>query len=277
MARDDRRAGLIVVASLAGMMGCTILLGENRSFHEVDGSGGATTGSSSAGLGGSSSVGPAGSSSAGPVGSSSGRPASTPAFVQGSSTVPPSAQMTVTATYPSPQTAGHTNVVAIGWSDVTNLVSVVDSRGNTYEVAMPTYTANYLSQAVWYAPNVAAGANTVTVSFDAPTAYPDLRVLEYSGLHDAAPFDEGMQATGAAPPAATPALTTTVPNELLFVAGMAYDMFSDVGPGFTPRVFTSGGDIAADAVAASPGSYAAMPTIVGHSWLLQLVAFKPGP
>jgi hypothetical protein len=238
------RAGVGAVSLLGGTLGCTILLGENRSFHEVDG-------------------------------------AAVPAAVQETGAEPAGSQAAVTATYESPQTAGDTNILAVGWSDPTaNLVSVTDTLGNTYQPAMPTFAGNALSQAIWYAPNIAAaeaGANTVTVRFDTSTSYVDLRVVEYAGLLAAASFDTGVQATGATPPAATPALTTTVPSELLFAAGMAYDMFDGVGPAFTQRIISSGGDIAADAVPSSPGPYAAMPTLAHGAWLVQLAAFKPGP
>jgi hypothetical protein len=54
-----------------------------------------------------------------------------PQFVQAGSATPQTPQSSVSATYADPQTAGNTNIVAIGWNDVTaNIASVNDSRGN---------------------------------------------------------------------------------------------------------------------------------------------------
>jgi hypothetical protein len=234
------------------------------------GSGAATSVSSSAVTSASSSA--SASSSGGPT---------TPAFVQLSRATPQGNQTTVAATYKNPQTAGNTNILAIGWNDTTaSLASVKDSSGNTYQQATPTYTGQYMSQAIWYASNIAAaGANAdmVTVSFDMPAAYVDLRIVEYSGLqHAASSFDQLLPANGAMPPAATPMIATTIPNELLFVAGMSSNKFTGPGPKFTSRVVTQDGSMVADAVAVSTGSYDAMPTVMG-TWLLQLASFKPGP
>ena len=42
-----------------------------------------------------------------------------------------------------------------------------------------------LSQSIYYAPNIAGGSNTVTVTFNQAAAYPDMRILEYRGVTDA--------------------------------------------------------------------------------------------
>jgi len=78
-------------------------------------------------------------------------------------------------------------------------VRATDSAGNTYQLAVPTATGSGISQAIYYAPNIkaaAAGTNTVTATFDAPTLYVDLRALEYSGLDPVNPFDVGASASG---------------------------------------------------------------------------------
>src|ERR1700733_5740629 len=62
-----------------------------------------------------------------------------PAFVQVVAVQPQTNQTTVTVTYTKAQAAGDTNVLAIGWADVTsNITKVSDSSGNTYAVAAPT-------------------------------------------------------------------------------------------------------------------------------------------
>ena len=48
--------------------------------------------------------------------------------------------------------------------------------------AGPTTNAGNATQVIYYAQNIAAGANTVTVTFNTTVNYPDVRVLEYSGI-----------------------------------------------------------------------------------------------
>src|SRR5438270_75475 len=58
-------------------------------------------------------------------------------FVQGSDATPQSPQSTVSVTFTSAQTAGHLNVVVVGWNDTTAAVSsVTDSIGNAYTLAV---------------------------------------------------------------------------------------------------------------------------------------------
>ena len=148
-------------------------------------------------------------------GSSSG-PA-TPTFVQVNSATPQTNQSTVAVTYTGAQTAGNTNILAIGWNDATsNISSVSDSAGNIYQVAAPTARGTGLSQAIYYAKNIKAapaGGNTVTVIFNAAVRFADIRILEYSGLDTTNPFDKTASASGTAVTANSGnATTTTVPG-----------------------------------------------------------------
>jgi hypothetical protein len=143
-----------------------------------------------------------------------------------------------------------------------------------------TYRGNGLSQAIYYAANIAAaaGGNQVTVTFNQPTAYVDLRITEYSGLRQTNPFEAGVSATGNGSTASTASLTTTAPSELLFAAGMTGAVFTAAGSGYTSRVITApDGDTVEDAIAASAGDYAATAPLSGGTWLLQLAAFRPAP
>ena len=108
------------------------------------------------------------------------------AFVQVNAATPQTASASVPVTYPVAQTAGNLNIVAVGWNDTTSTVSSVsDSRGNIYTQAGTMTTGTALRQAIYYAKNIAAGSNTVTVMFNQAAAYVDVRILEYSGLdHD---------------------------------------------------------------------------------------------
>ena len=123
-----------------------------------------------------------------------------PALVQIKAATPQTNQSSVPVIYTSAQTAGNTNILAIGWNNATsNITSVTDSAGNTYQLAVPTARGTGMSQAIYYAPNIKAApaaTNTVTVTFNTATPYVDIRALEYSGLATTNPFDVGTSASG---------------------------------------------------------------------------------
>jgi chitodextrinase len=201
-----------------------------------------------------------------------------PAFVQVVAAQPQTNQTTVTVTYTKAQAAGDTDVLAIGWSDVTsNITKVSDSSGNTYAVAAPTVHGSATSQAIYYAPDIkaaAAGANTVTVTFNTAAAYVDLRASEYSGLNAMAPFDVAASATGSASTAASPSVTTSYSSELIFGAGDTSGVFSAAGAGFTKRIITNpDSDITEDKTVSAIGSYNATGKQSG-AWVMQVAAFK---
>ncbi len=121
-------------------------------------------------------------------------------FVQVNAALPTSASQ-VAAVYTGAQTAGDLNVVIVGWNDTAATVtSLTDTKGNMYALAVgPTLLSGSLSQSIYYAKNItaaAAGANTVTVKFSTVANYPDMRILEYSGVDTNNPLDV---ATGARP------------------------------------------------------------------------------
>jgi chitodextrinase len=202
-----------------------------------------------------------------------------PTFVQQGYATPQSPQSMVAAVYADTQEAGDTNIVAIGWNDTSSsITSVTDTAGNVYHPAVTTFRGNGLSQAIYYAANIAGApaGNQVSVSFGQAAAFVDLRITEYSGLRATAPFDTGVSATGDGDTASTGTLITTGPSELLFAAGMTGTTFTAPGPGFTARVVTTpDGDLVADAPAASAGSYGATASLGSGTWLMQLAAFAP--
>ena len=130
-----------------------------------------------------------------------------PTFVQQSYATPQTPQTVVNATYAGAQTAGDTNILAIGWNDMTaSIVSVFDSAGNVYQPALATYRGSGMSQAVYFASNIAAspaGANEVTVTFNEAAVYVDLRITEYARIRHASPFDGGTSANGSGSNAST--------------------------------------------------------------------------
>ena len=165
------------------------------------------------------------------------------AFVQVNAATPQTNQSSVAVTYTSAQIAGNTNILAIGWNDATsNITSVTDSAGNTYQLALPTARGSGLSQAIYYASNInaaAAGTNTVTVTFNTATPFVDIRALEYSGLDPVNPFDVGTSASGNRTAADSGTVTTTAAGELIFGAGMTTGCLSAAGTNFTSRIITA--------------------------------------
>jgi chitodextrinase len=202
-----------------------------------------------------------------------------PGFIQQNYATPQTPQSQVSATYLGAQSVGNTNILAIGWNDVTaNLVAVVDSAGNVYHQAMATYRGSGMSQAIYYASDIAAapaGGNQVTVTLDRPAIYVDLRITEYTRVRSASPFDGGVSANGSSDDAATGSLPVPAGSELLFAAGMTGASFTGPGPGYTQRVLTTpDGDIVEDAIAPSAGTYSASAPLNEGTWLLQLASFR---
>jgi hypothetical protein len=182
----------------------------------------------------------------------------------------------VAVAYPAAQTAGNLNVVVVGWNDTASSVSsIVDSQGNMYTRAVGPTTGTALSQSIYYAKNIAGGSNTVTVTFNHSAAYPDVRVLEYSGADTTNPLDVTAGASGTGLTANSGSAATTSANELVFGAGMTFDIYNAAGGGFTNWVITNFGDIAEDMGVTGTGSYnATAGTTSSAAWVMQMATFR---
>jgi hypothetical protein len=208
-----------------------------------------------------------------------GLPDPMPGFVQLNFVCPQSAETEATAIYTAAQTAGNTNILAIGWnSGSSNLTSVTDSMGNVYKVAVPTVHAPALSQAIYYASNIKAaapGENAVTVTFDVPTPPIDLRITEYRDLAVDG-FDAGATAYGTGTNTDVGSVTTHSDSQLLFAAGMTWGSFATAGPDFTVRIITvPDADIVQDRFVTASGTYnVTAPLNYSEDWLLQVATFE---
>ncbi len=200
----------------------------------------------------------------------------TPAFVQVAASTPQTSQTTVTTAFSQAQTAGNLNVVVVGWNNATsNITSVTDSRGNAYQLAAATTRSGVISQAIYYAKNIAAGANTVTVTLNTATPYVDVRIAEYAGLDPINPLDVTASAGGANASPSSGTATTTTATELLVGAGTTTGGFTGAGSGYTTRIITSpDSDILEDRVVTSTGSYSATAIQSSATWVMQLVTFR---
>jgi hypothetical protein len=200
-----------------------------------------------------------------------------PAFVQIAASAPQSPQTSMAIPFPSAQTSGNLNVIVVGWNDITATVSsVTDSLGNTYTLAAGPTQSTGITQSIYYAKNITGGSNTVTVQFSVAAVYPDIRILEYSGVDKSNPLDVAHAATGSNGSPDSGAATTTSSGDLIVGAGTTSTSFTGPGSGFTSRIITSpDGDIAEDRVVTGSGSFsAAAPLSSSGDWVMQMAAFR---
>ena len=209
-------------------------------------------------------------------------------FIQVSAQAPQSPSTSVAVTYNAAQSAGDLNVVVVGWNDASTTVSsVTDTSGNTYILAVgPTVQpgpagGGGLSQAIYYAKSIASattGNNIVTVRFSAAAAFPDVRILEYSGLSPTNPLDATAAAFGNSATSSSGTATTTSANELLVAANTVGGATKGPGPGFTSRMITTpDGDIVEDQIVTATGSYQATASVSAGPWIMQMVGFRAAP
>ncbi len=168
---------------------------------------------------------------------------STITFIQGNYATPQTAQTSVTVAFTAAQVAGDLNVIAVGWNDGTSKVTAVtDKAGNPYTLAVgPTVISGTASQSIYYAKSIAAagaGANSVTVTFSAAAAYPDIRILEYSGADPNNPVDVTAAGSGNSATSSSGSATTTNAIDLLFGANLVLTNTNGPGAGFTTRLLT---------------------------------------
>jgi hypothetical protein len=201
-------------------------------------------------------------------------------------------QNSVSMAYPASQQAGGLNVVIVGWNDSTSTItSVQDTNGNTYVLAagVMDITNPDVSQAIYFASNINAGRNTVTVTFNAYIGAQDVRLLEYGGPpfleNTTNPLDTSVGSTGNVSPAATGTMTTTYANDVLDVSGT-------IDTGFTNIIKICGTgcslfaelpplapffDISADALVATTGAYQGQADTAGGgggNWVFQGIALR---
>ena len=117
----------------------------------------------------------------------------------------------------------------------------------------------------------------LTVTFSTAAVYPDIRVLEYSGLNSLNPLDVAVGASGNSATSSSGSVTTTSATDLLVGANTVQSHTAGTGPGFTQRLLTNpDGDIAEDQVVSTTGSYTATaPLSYAGGWVMQMVALRP--
>ncbi len=121
-----------------------------------------------------------------------------------------------------------------------------------------------------------AGGNIVTVRFSTAAVYPDIRVLEYSGLDPVSPLHAVSASTGTSATSSSGTLTTSVANVLLVAGNVVQTSTAGAGASFTNRIITNpDGDIAEDRVVSATGSFSATAPLTSSSpWVMQMAAFR---
>jgi hypothetical protein len=186
-----------------------------------------------------------------------------------------------TLAFPSNNTAGNWIGVCIRAGAVNETFTVTDSRGNTYHKAIQfSETLDGNAFGIYYAENIAGGANTVTVS---GTAVASLRIaiLEYSGVATSGSLDVVAAAQGDSPtPNSGVTATTTANGDLLlgtiitanpatFTAGTGYRIEESVPAEPGTKL------IAGDQIQAAAGAATASATLgVADFWAAGVAAFK---
>ena len=199
--------------------------------------------------------------------------------VQSSSSDPQTHTADVSATFTTAEGAGDLNFVVVAWANTTAAItSVTDTAGNTYELALTTTTGTDASQAIYYAGGVAAApaGNAVTVMFDGAADYPDLRIVEYSGIDPTRPLDGVIGSSGTGDTSSSGSLTTTNGNDLLVAANYVAQTTSAADPAYTLQIMTSpDGDLVEDRLVSAAGPQAATATLSASGWwVMQLAAFR---
>lgn len=186
----------------------------------------------------------------------------------------------VSLAFPSGNTAGNLIIAFIRMSSTNQTVSVTDSLGNNYADAVSQAQSSDGHQVhVFYARNIAGGANTITASFSSANNHPWLAIYEYSGLSTANPLDRTAAAQGNDSNPATAAVTTTSANQLIF-AGIGfpnnYGGVATAGGGYTigQQNTTTSRATNETALASATGAYAATLTLNSSaSWSAVLATF----
>ena len=202
---------------------------------------------------------------------------STIKFIQVAAATPQSPSSTVSVSYATSQIAGDMNIVVVGWNDSTSVVqSVKDSLGNSYSLAIGPTTGTALRQSIYYAKNIVSGSNKVTVTFNQAATFPDIRILEYSGLDTTSPLDQTAGASGKSATPSSGSATTKFATELIFGANTVFTGNKAAGTGFVVRIITSpDADLAEDEMVTAKASYSATATLgASGAWVMQMATFK---
>ncbi|MGB9405461.1 MAG: IPT/TIG domain-containing protein [Candidatus Acidiferrales bacterium] len=184
--------------------------------------------------------------------------------------------------FPAANIAGHWIGVVIRAGQAGETFTVSDSRKNTYHKAVQfNETGNGNTLGLFYAQNIAGGANTITVS-DTKSNTLRFAILEYSGVATANALDVSVAAQGKSTAANSGNTTTTSSGDLLlgailtagsanFTAGSNYVIEESVPAEPNTKL------IVEDQIGTAAGTASASASLVASDyWAAALAAFKAG-
>jgi hypothetical protein len=195
------------------------------------------------------------------------------AFVQATAGTAPGAASSLSVSFPANTTAGDIILVGFDFTTSASFSSISDSQGNTFtQVGTQLTSPGGARSQLYYANSIKGGADTVTVTLSANSAWIEIYVNEYSGVNQTTPIDVQSGASGTAGAVSSGSATTTAAGDIIYGYCVG-DWNCTVGSGFTTRS-TFDGNLIEDETAGNPGSYAATGT-ANNGWIMQMVALKP--
>jgi len=155
----------------------------------------------------------------------------TPSIVQKTNNVSTGSVATLAKAFASSNVAGNSIIVVCGCGNGTAM-TVADSAGNTYTQAVTEPLSTTFEVAIFYAVNIVAGANTVTVTNAGTAASMGMEIYEVSGLlaQITGQPDQSSVGTNTGTTASTSAIASSSPNALAFLG---------VGVGTTAEAVTA--------------------------------------
>jgi len=189
-----------------------------------------------------------------------------------------------TLAFTSNNTAGNWIAVCIRAGHASQVLTVTDSRGNTYHQAvlynMTVDTPNGETLGIFYAESIAGGANSVTVKESISNNTLRFAILEYSGVAMASSLDATAMSQGVSSAASSGTPVNVLGGDLLlglitssnpavFTAGTGY-VIRDAVPGTSNAKL-----ITEDQIQAAPGTASVSASLsVSDQWGAALAAFK---
>ncbi len=185
-----------------------------------------------------------------------------------------------TLAFPGSNVAGNFIAVVARAFFPNQTFTVSDTRGNVYRRAFTLNNNADDTLTLFYAENVAAGANTVTVATSTAASL-RLAILEYAGVARANALDVTATAAGSSASPGSGSATTTAPGDLLIgvFSTQSYRTIT-AGSGYTTREAVSAAPstvlMVEDRILATAGAVSATATLnTSDLWGAALAAFKP--
>ena len=206
-------------------------------------------------------------------------------LVEAAAGVEPTLGQPLAVVFETPNTAGNLIVVGVSAANANATYTISDLKGNTYSTAIGPASdgGNTYQSMIFYAANIAAGTNSVTVTETGGGGRLRILIHEFSGAATSSPLDQTSSSTGSGTALDSGSKTTLQNNELIFGFGAVSvaSVFS-AGTNFTTRVNVNSGSSASvgseDRVVTNTGSYSTPMTInPTGTWVMLMATFMdPG-